>query len=91
MKFSLQPLPGKAAFQQWRAAISALVCRPVCLPPHIRRKVWLSLASQYISSLQLDWNKVLQFAFNDKCNPDDDAFGVQIVKVNVIIVMAGLP
>lgn len=44
-------------------------------------QVWLALATKYIESLQLDWNKVVQFAFNDKCNPDDDALGAQIVKV----------
>ncbi|KAF6030165.1 TBC1D30 [Bugula neritina] len=43
-------------------------------------QIWLSLATRYIKDLRIDWNKVLQFAFNDKCNPDDDALGAQIVK-----------
>ena len=44
--------------------------------------MWQSLANEYVRSLQLDWQKVIQFAFNDKCNPDDDALGAQIVKVS---------
>ena len=28
---------------------------------------------------------MVQFAFNDKCNPDDDALGAQIVKVNMLL------
>ena len=44
-------------------------------------QVWLSLATEYIERLQVNWLKVVSFAFNDKCNPDDDALGAQIVKV----------
>lgn len=45
------------------------------------QQVWLSLATEYIERLQVNWPKVVSFAFNDKCNPDDDALGAQIVKV----------
>jgi len=55
-------------------------------------QIWLSLATRYIKDLRIDWNKVLQFAFNDKCNPDDDALGAQIVKVRetTLVISAGL-
>ncbi|XP_067935061.1 TBC1 domain family member 30-like [Watersipora subatra] len=80
MKFTIEPSSGDVSFDQWKRAIKALVRGPVGLPPHLRNTVWLALATRYIDSLQLDWNRVIQFAFNDKCNPDDDALGAQIVK-----------
>ncbi|KAF6024896.1 TBC1D30 [Bugula neritina] len=80
MKFTIEPPAGDANFAQWKDAITSLVRRPVGLPSHFRSSIWLSLATRYIKDLRIDWNKVLQFAFNDKCNPDDDALGAQIVK-----------
>ncbi|KAL3318613.1 hypothetical protein Ciccas_002736 [Cichlidogyrus casuarinus] len=61
--------------------MKAMARLPEGLPPQFRRKIWCSLAENHIKNQrQCDWPSVVQFAFNDKSNPDDDALGVQIVK-----------
>ena len=45
-------------------------------------QLWISLASNYIREIHLDWSKTCRFAFNNCSNPDDDQLGIQIVKVN---------
>jgi hypothetical protein len=41
----------------------------------------MSLATNYIREIHLDWDKTCRFAFNNCSNPDDDQLGIQIVKV----------
>ncbi|XP_062593729.1 TBC1 domain family member 30-like [Saccostrea cucullata] len=80
IRFSLEPLPGASAFDQWKDAMRAVARLPHGIPDSFRKKVWLSLADNYIREQSIDWTKTLRFAFNDRSNPDDDSLGIQIVK-----------
>ncbi|XP_074645749.1 TBC1 domain family member 30-like [Tubulanus polymorphus] len=80
IKFSIEPIGGDDAFQQWKDAMKAVARLPLGIPNEFRKKVWLSLADNHIQSLQVDWEKTTRFAFNEKSNPDDNKLGRQIVK-----------
>uniref|UniRef100_A0A3Q1CR63 TBC1 domain family member 30 n=1 Tax=Amphiprion ocellaris TaxID=80972 RepID=A0A3Q1CR63_AMPOC len=67
-------------FQQWYDALKAVARLPTGIPKEWRKRVWLTLADQYLHSISIDWEKTLRFAFNERSNPDDDSLGIQIVK-----------
>ncbi|XP_061770100.1 TBC1 domain family member 30 isoform X2 [Nerophis ophidion] len=80
LKFTIEPSVGKNGFQQWYDALKAVARLPTGIPKEWRKRVWLTLAEQYLHSISIDWDKTLRFAFNERSNPDDDSLGVQIVK-----------
>ncbi|XP_045074824.1 TBC1 domain family member 30 isoform X2 [Coregonus clupeaformis] len=80
LKFTIEPALGKNGFQQWYDALKAVVRLPTGIPKEWRKRVWLTLADQYLHSISIDWDKTLRFAFNERSNPDDDSLGIQIVK-----------
>ncbi|XP_030643760.1 TBC1 domain family member 30 [Chanos chanos] len=80
LKFTIEPSLGKNGFQQWYDALKAVARLPTGIPKEWRKRVWLTLADQYLHSISIDWEKTLRFAFNDRSNPDDDSLGIQIVK-----------
>uniref|UniRef100_A0A8C1UDA6 TBC1 domain family member 30 n=1 Tax=Cyprinus carpio TaxID=7962 RepID=A0A8C1UDA6_CYPCA len=80
LKFTIEPSLGKNGFQQWYDALKAVARLPVGIPKEWRKRVWLTLADQYLHSISIDWEKTMRFAFNDHSNPDDDTLGIQIVK-----------
>ncbi|XP_041112928.1 TBC1 domain family member 30-like isoform X2 [Polyodon spathula] len=80
LKFTIEPLLGKNGFQQWYDALKAVARLPTGIPKEWRKRVWLTLADQYLHSISIDWDKTMRFAFNDRSNPDDDTMGIQIVK-----------
>ncbi|XP_047245511.1 TBC1 domain family member 30 isoform X3 [Girardinichthys multiradiatus] len=80
LKFTIEPSLGNNGFQQWYDALKAVARLPTGIPKEWRRKVWLTLADQYLHSISIDWEKTLRFAFNERSNPDDDSLGIQIVK-----------
>ncbi|XP_057710627.1 TBC1 domain family member 30 isoform X6 [Corythoichthys intestinalis] len=80
LKFTIEPSVGKNGFQQWYDALKAVARLPTGIPKEWRKRVWLTLADQYLHSISIDWEKTLRFAFNERSNPDDDSLGVQIVK-----------
>ncbi|OXB67466.1 hypothetical protein ASZ78_006797, partial [Callipepla squamata] len=80
LKFTLEPSLGQNGFQQWHDALKAVARLPTGIPKEWRRKVWLTLADQYLHSIAIDWDKTMRFAFNERSNPDDDSMGIQIVK-----------
>ncbi|KAL2103089.1 hypothetical protein ACEWY4_002257 [Coilia grayii] len=80
LKFTIEPSLGKNGFQQWFDALKAVARLPTGVPKEWRKRVWLTLADQYLHSISIDWDKTLRFAFNDRSNPDDDTLGIQIVK-----------
>uniref|UniRef100_A0A8C1JDD2 TBC1 domain family member 30 n=1 Tax=Cyprinus carpio TaxID=7962 RepID=A0A8C1JDD2_CYPCA len=80
LKFTIEPSLGKNGFQQWYDALKAVARLPVGIPKEWRKRVWLTLADQYLHSISIDWEKTMRFAFNDRSNPDDDTLGIQIVK-----------
>ncbi|KAM4614620.1 TBC1 domain family member 30 [Polymixia lowei] len=80
LKFTIEPSLGKNGFQQWYDALKAVVRLPTGIPKEWRKRVWLTLADQYLHSISIDWEKTLRFAFNERSNPDDDSLGIQIVK-----------
>nr|XP_055046911.1 TBC1 domain family member 30 isoform X2 [Misgurnus anguillicaudatus] len=80
LKFTIEPSLGKNGFQQWYDALKAVVRLPAGIPKEWRKRVWLTLADQYLHSISIDWEKTMRFAFNDRSNPDDDSLGIQIVK-----------
>lgn len=80
LKFTLEPSLGQNGFQQWYDALKAVARLPTGIPKEWRRKVWLTLADQYLHSISIDWDKTMRFTFNDRSNPDDDSMGIQIVK-----------
>ncbi|XP_040451082.1 TBC1 domain family member 30 isoform X2 [Falco naumanni] len=80
LKFTLEPSLGQSGFQQWHDALKAVARLPTGVPKEWRRKVWLTLADQYLHSIAIDWDKTMRFTFNERSNPDDDSMGIQIVK-----------
>ncbi|CAG04126.1 unnamed protein product, partial [Tetraodon nigroviridis] len=80
LRFSIEPSVGKNGFQQWYDALKAVARLPTGIPKEWRKRVWLTLADQYLHSISIDWEKTLRFAFNERSNPDDDSLGIQIVK-----------
>ncbi|XP_041071515.1 TBC1 domain family member 30 isoform X3 [Carcharodon carcharias] len=80
LKFTIQPSLNKHGFQQWYDALKAVARLPTGIPKDWRKRVWLTLADQYLHSISIDWEKTMRFAFNDRSNPDDDSMGIQIVK-----------
>ncbi|KAL7882748.1 hypothetical protein SRHO_G00004060 [Serrasalmus rhombeus] len=80
LKFTLEPSLGKTGFQQWYDALKAVARLPTGIPKEWRKRVWLTLADQYLHSISIDWEKTMRFAFNERSNPDDDSLGIQIVK-----------
>ncbi|XP_048405411.1 TBC1 domain family member 30 isoform X4 [Stegostoma tigrinum] len=80
LKFTIQPSMNKHGFQQWYDALKAVARLPTGIPKDWRKRVWLTLADQYLHSISIDWEKTMRFAFNDRSNPDDDSMGIQIVK-----------
>ncbi|NXV42014.1 TBC30 protein, partial [Uria aalge] len=66
--------------QAWHDALKAVARLPTGIPKEWRRKVWLTLADQYLHSIAIDWDKTMRFTFNERSNPDDDSMGIQIVK-----------
>ncbi|XP_038043985.2 TBC1 domain family member 30 isoform X2 [Anas platyrhynchos] len=80
LKFTLEPSLGQNGFQQWHDALKAVARLPTGIPKEWRRKVWLTLADQYLHSIAIDWDKTMRFTFNERSNPDDDSMGIQIVK-----------
>ncbi|XP_051544480.1 TBC1 domain family member 30 isoform X2 [Myxocyprinus asiaticus] len=80
LKFTIEPSLGKNGFQQWYDALKAVARLPAGIPKEWRKRVWLTLADQYLHSISIDWEKTMRFAFNDRSNPDDDSLGIQIVK-----------
>ncbi|XP_070785142.1 TBC1 domain family member 30 [Enoplosus armatus] len=80
LKFTIEPSLGKNGFQQWYDALKAVARLPTGIPKEWRKRVWLTLADQYLHSISIDWEKTLRFAFNERSNPDDDSLGIQIVK-----------
>ena len=44
--------------------------------------MWLALADNHISKMNIDWEKTKRFTFNERSNPDDNKLGLQIVKVS---------
>src|SRR5437867_1188403 len=43
-------------------------------------QLWLTLANNYLQSLEVSWDEIRQSAFSDRPNPDDDKLGLQIIK-----------
>ncbi|KAK7891838.1 hypothetical protein WMY93_023801 [Mugilogobius chulae] len=80
LKFTIEPSIGKNGFQQWYDALKAVARLSTGIPKEWRKRVWLTLADQYLHSISIDWEKTLRFAFNERSNPDDDSLGIQIVK-----------
>ncbi|XP_058479579.1 TBC1 domain family member 30 isoform X5 [Solea solea] len=80
LKFTIEPSLGKNGFQQWYDALKAVARLHTGIPKEWRKRVWLTLADQYLHTISIDWEKTLRFAFNERSNPDDDSLGVQIVK-----------
>uniref|UniRef100_A0A4W3I4W1 TBC1 domain family member 30 n=2 Tax=Callorhinchus milii TaxID=7868 RepID=A0A4W3I4W1_CALMI len=80
LKFTIEPSVSKHGFQQWYDALKAVARLPTGIPKEWRKRVWLTLADQYLHSISIDWEKTMRFAFNDRSNPDDDSMGIQIVK-----------
>ncbi|KAK2859135.1 hypothetical protein Q5P01_003755 [Channa striata] len=80
LKFTIEPTLGKNGFQQWYDALKSVARLPTGIPKEWRKRVWLTLADQYLHSISIDWEKTLRFAFNERSNPDDDSLGIQIVK-----------
>uniref|UniRef100_A0A8K9V3R7 TBC1 domain family, member 30 n=1 Tax=Oncorhynchus mykiss TaxID=8022 RepID=A0A8K9V3R7_ONCMY len=91
LKFTIEPSLGKNGFQQWYDALKAVVRLPTGIPKEWRKRVWLTLADQYLHSISIDWDKTLRFAFNERSNPDDDSLGIQIVKVMIYLIDKVLP
>ncbi|XP_034433785.1 TBC1 domain family member 30 isoform X3 [Hippoglossus hippoglossus] len=80
LKFTIEPSLGKNGFQQWYDALKSVARLSTGIPKEWRKRVWLTLADQYLHTISIDWDKTLRFAFNERSNPDDDSLGIQIVK-----------
>ena len=68
-------------FDQWRDAMKAVTRLPEGLPANSRRKMWLTLAENWLDSRKgLDWSATSKMAFNELIDPEDDELDYQIVK-----------
>ncbi|CAF1224099.1 unnamed protein product [Rotaria sp. Silwood1] len=67
-------------FQQWKETMSIEIRMPGGLSTEKRQKLWISLASKYIHDIHLDWDKTLQFAFNNNSYSEDEQLNIQIDK-----------
>ncbi|XP_015787910.1 TBC1 domain family member 30 isoform X2 [Tetranychus urticae] len=80
MRFSIEPIPGDSGFNQWHDAMRMVARLPGGIPNEFRKKLWLTLSERFIESRNINWSKTSKFCFNEKCNPEDDSLGTQIVK-----------
>ncbi|XP_053200324.1 TBC1 domain family member 30-like isoform X1 [Panonychus citri] len=80
MRFSIEPSPGDSGFNQWHDAMRMVARLPGGIPNEFRKKLWLTLSERFIESRNINWSKTSKFCFNEKCNPEDDSLGTQIVK-----------
>lgn len=68
-------------FKQWRDAMKAVTRLPDGLPANSRRKMWLTLAENWLESKKgFDWPATRKMAFNEMIAPEDDELDYQIVK-----------
>uniref|UniRef100_A0A5S6QWX5 Rab-GAP TBC domain-containing protein n=1 Tax=Trichuris muris TaxID=70415 RepID=A0A5S6QWX5_TRIMR len=80
LKFSMEPMAGEDGYQQWLNAMRAVARLPGGMPPHFRRKLWLTMANNYVKTAAIDWDEVRTHCFSEKLNPDDNELTLQIVK-----------
>ncbi|XP_074596600.1 TBC1 domain family member 30-like isoform X2 [Brevipalpus obovatus] len=81
MRFSIEPIPNKCSgFNQWHDAMRMVARLPGGIPNEFRKKLWLTLSERHVESRKIVWSSTAKFCFNDKCNPEDDSLGTQIVK-----------
>ncbi|CDW53398.1 RabGAP-TBC domain containing protein [Trichuris trichiura] len=80
LKFSLEPMAGEDGYQQWLNAMKAVARLPGGMPQHFRRKLWLTVANNYLKTASIDWDEVRTHCFCEKLNPDDNELTLQIVK-----------
>ncbi|KHJ40831.1 TBC domain protein [Trichuris suis] len=80
LKFSLEPMAGEDGYQQWLNAMRAVARLPGGMPQHFRRKLWLTVANNYLKTASIDWDEVRTHCFCEKLNPDDNELTLQIVK-----------
>ncbi|GAB0090539.1 microtubule-associated protein futsch isoform X1 [Sergentomyia squamirostris] len=66
-------------FNQWLHAMKMVARLPGGIPPEFRKKLWISLADQYLQTKHIDWTKEEEKCFSDS-GIDDEELGAQIVK-----------
>ncbi|XP_055676630.1 mucin-2 [Lutzomyia longipalpis] len=67
-------------FNQWLHAMKMVARLPGGVPPEFRRKLWISLADQYLNTKKIDWVKEQEKCLIDQSGVDDEELGAQIVK-----------
>ncbi|GMR48484.1 hypothetical protein PMAYCL1PPCAC_18679, partial [Pristionchus mayeri] len=80
LRFSIDPPSTESGFTEWRDAMKAVARLPGGVPPHFRKNLWSTLATQHIDSLGVDWDEVVRTAFSDRLLPEDHFLTSQIIK-----------
>lgn len=86
MRFSVEPPQvqttdsGDSGFQQWHDAMRMVARLPGGVPPEFRRKLWLTLAEQYLNAMAVDWDQVELNCFSERITPEDEQIGAQILR-----------
>ncbi|GMS96004.1 hypothetical protein PENTCL1PPCAC_18179, partial [Pristionchus entomophagus] len=80
LRFSIDPPATESGFSEWRDAMKAVARLPGGVPPHFRKNLWSTLATQHIDSLGVDWDEIVKSAFSDKLLPEDHFLTSQIIK-----------
>lgn len=72
-------------FLQWLHAMKMVARLPGGMPPEFRRKLWLALAEQHLQAKDVDWAKEEAKCMCEENGEDDEELGIQIVKVELLI------
>jgi len=86
MRFSVEPPQvqttdsGDSGFQQWHDAMRMVARLPGGVPPEFRRKLWLTLAEQYLKAMAVDWDQVELNCFSERITAEDEQLGAQILR-----------
>ncbi|KAF8370753.1 hypothetical protein PRIPAC_77182 [Pristionchus pacificus] len=80
LRFSIDPPATESGFCEWRDAMKAVARLPGGVPPHFRKNLWSTLATQHIDSLGVDWDEIVKSAFSEKLLPEDHFLTSQIIK-----------
>ncbi|GMT24883.1 hypothetical protein PFISCL1PPCAC_16180, partial [Pristionchus fissidentatus] len=80
LRFSIDPSATENGFVEWREAMKAVARLPGGVPPHFRKNLWTTLATQHVDSLGVDWDEICKSAFSDRLLPEDHFLTSQIIK-----------
>ncbi|XP_065568920.1 TBC1 domain family member 30-like [Artemia franciscana] len=80
LRFSIDPPRNDTGYTQWHDAMRMVARLQEGIPQDFRRRLWLSLANNYVDSRQIKWYDVERKCFSGTINTTDEELGQQILK-----------